>query len=322
MGHTYTLDSIHELDQQGRDLTFDSVEKLEQKLLQDSDNLQVRIQLLGFYYKYYARPESYGPFVRHLLWVIENFPDHPEMHVTMIAGSRLKPKDFACCRNLWIIQTEKNPNNGLIHGNAGEFLHWADFESSECFLEKAKILEPHNARWPFALGHYASFQFGASLNLYKREYAQIAVTNGMLYLRQSGNDSVRFLAAMYVAQCATYLGDLETMFFCRQELLTEDSAPFERVAHELGGIIALSLGKIDAAEDALLTVKTGSKWTQSSRLLMEGLLKAGRREAVVSYIQRCIKVRAIKKKEGNEWIEQIESRRKLLIPRELDSWLI
>src|SRR5277367_5142015 len=65
----------------GRDLEHPQVVALERELLDFPSKLKARFLLLGFYERgsYKDGEENTGPFLKHLIWMINNRPENPAL---------------------------------------------------------------------------------------------------------------------------------------------------------------------------------------------------------------------------------------------------
>jgi len=120
-------------------------ETWENALTNDPDNLVLRLRLIRHYYEQYADPAARARRVPHVLWLIENQPDHPEAGAVR---SRLHPalngNDYQKGAALWRHHTENHPDKAAVLVHAARFLSADDRARTISLLAQARMLEPDN----------------------------------------------------------------------------------------------------------------------------------------------------------------------------------
>src|SRR5271168_2906284 len=99
----------------------DDIKKLRTRWKSDSENIELRVPLLGFYYR--ARLGSEPAIRKHfeqVLWFIDNHPtDFVANAGVFLDLYHCKPKEFAEATEHWKKQIRANPKDARIIGHAG-----------------------------------------------------------------------------------------------------------------------------------------------------------------------------------------------------------
>ncbi len=99
-------------------------EKLEEQLLDDISNLEIRCKLLGYYSSNrFTDPVGLQKFHEHVLFTIRTFPENK------ICGTRYTHIDrtmdgdtaYQSAKHAWLEQVRDNPSNAIILTHAAEF---------------------------------------------------------------------------------------------------------------------------------------------------------------------------------------------------------
>lgn len=149
---TGTPAAINELLKTGRQLSAADVSQMEQYLAANPHDLEVRKQLVVYYFGQGIRE----PRLSHIFWLIAN---HPEANQALFASKGITPRttafndasDFARAAGLWKQQAAAQATNGRVMVNAAEFLAQSggDFDEAEQLLIAAHKLQPS---FPLAWG--------------------------------------------------------------------------------------------------------------------------------------------------------------------------
>ncbi len=137
-----------------KELSDEEADKLEERLRSHSDNLSMRIQLLGYYFlKRFQSDSARKACQQHILWIIQH---HPDTEIAWNSEARLDPildmEAYSRAKELWLKQVEAHRKNTAILGNAASFFLIPDRDISEDLFKKAQALEPDNPKWPEHLG--------------------------------------------------------------------------------------------------------------------------------------------------------------------------
>ena len=305
------------LTKQGRGLTAQGVKTIEAGLKESPDDLENRIRLLGYYFgKQFSSPEARNARIAHVLWIIRH---HPDSSIAGLSASQINKIfdaiGYSKASMLWLEQVESNSTNSKIIGNAANFFLLADREQAENLLKKAQELEPDNPQWPERLGHLYGFgpitRSGGSnaeaakksLRAYERALA-LTTPNRRYYLLEE------------ISKMALLCDELKKAEIYAVELLDASAEAaqnwnYGNAVHHGNltlGHVALLRGDLGKAESFLLKAgKTpGSPQLNSfgpNMLLARELLKKGRKDAVIEYLELCGKF--WNKSKIDQWIAEI-----------------
>ena len=167
-----------QLAREGRRLSQQDAEKLEEKLETNPENLAARTRLLGYYFAKAVRIS--GPAApikarrghiflriglaatiedrrRHIFWLIQN---HPETKIAGLVEATIGPArhqlgdtdGYEQAKKLWLQQVESKKENIAVLGNAATFFQLPDKEIAEGILKRAQAVYPDNF-WSGRLGY-------------------------------------------------------------------------------------------------------------------------------------------------------------------------
>ncbi len=152
-----TMDEMQLLIE-GWNLKPADVQRLEQQVERNPDDLESRALLLSHYFQNAIR----HPRVEHIFWLIEH---HPEswVHDTRGAGFVLVPgnplnteADYEKARNLWLLQLERYPDNENVLRRVIRFVMMSDRALAEQLIQGARRSSPRQHEWTTRLaGLYA-----------------------------------------------------------------------------------------------------------------------------------------------------------------------
>ena len=149
-----------------RQLSSADISTMEQYLLTNPHDLDVRSQVILYYYANGVRDKRLG----HILWLVAN---HPESDAAVFASMGVSPRpnqvsdpaDYARLQTVWRQQAAAHPNDVRILGNAAQFFAQpgGDFPEAERLLLRARSIENGNVHWIERLADlYAKTILGAT----------------------------------------------------------------------------------------------------------------------------------------------------------------
>ncbi len=308
---------------EGRSLTAEQAQALEQKLKDSPDDVVARHKLLGYYFAARIKDRSTrGAAIPHVLWLIEHHPDSvilglPYGEVDAI----LHPVEYAAARGMWLKHLDGAcKENVVVIGNAASFFTLHDSALAASLFRRAAALEPKEARWEQELGHLASLQVWRKGNAPDPEAA-----------REAMQAYERAMALQAAAERETMLIDVATAsLYAGESQKAEGYAKEILKRAETGGImtwnlgnaihhgnlvlghVSLRAGRIDEAEQYLLKAgKTpGSPQLDSfgpNMYLAQEMFRKGRKDTVVQYLKQCKTF--WKEPELDGWIRDVEQGR-------------
>jgi len=306
----------------GQKLEAKEATELEEHLTQNATDLESRTKLLGYYFnRSFDSPEAKAAKERHILWIIENRPD---ADVAGNAVSLVLPysggEAFKKAQALWIAKVDGNPNDLKIVGNAAKFFWEVPGTRGESLLQRAADLDPENPAWEDKLLSLYHVRFLGCTG----EEAKVVAKKGLatveeLLRRAEARPEARPFALIRccsnMTDFAIALGDTQNAKARLVELLAAaTAAPDEKwspfavhYSHTALGRIALSESKSDDAAQHLIdavTIKAQKPMQfKPETSLASELLRKGKRDVVLKYLETCLKLWPADDTRLSKWIE-------------------
>ncbi|WP_321475406.1 M56 family metallopeptidase [uncultured Paludibaculum sp.] len=131
----------------GAVLTDAQAQALEARVAANSDDLEARGQLLGYYF---ANRKT-GAFVKELSWLVEHHPESP-IHEQFPSNFALSPATIPDGETrktvvaLWARKAAENPANANVLMHAASVVSSSDPAAAFAYLKQASLAEPGDAR--------------------------------------------------------------------------------------------------------------------------------------------------------------------------------
>jgi len=291
-----------------QEITAEDAKALEEGLKANPDNRAAREKLITYYFRANLMSRAPGLEERreqHIFWLIEHHPDSelagsPEAGIQPV-GLSGSTEGYQHGKQLWLQQVETHPENLRVLCNAAAFVSLWDSKVGRELLEKALILDPSDARASSMLAQsYMLERLHAKSPEEKRTLALKALSIRERGLEKASHEE-RFYALGDIAADAFEAGDLTKAEQYASELLqsAQDKKNWNygnavHKGHILLGRIALQRGDISSAKEHLLAAgeTPGSPQLNSfgpNMTLAKELLEKGERDAVLTYLQSCLK---------------------------------
>lgn len=138
----------------GSEITPEKAESLEAELVENPEDLFVRAQLLGYYFRQFRDNDAHDKHEEHVLWLIKNAPEANALagpEGTLVRG--LYADGYVAGKNAWSWHLENDPNNLAVLEHAANFFTLRDRKLAIQLLERAQSLDPRNPDWARGLGH-------------------------------------------------------------------------------------------------------------------------------------------------------------------------
>jgi tetratricopeptide (TPR) repeat protein len=306
------------------------ISDLEADLQKNSDNLEVREQLIDYYYEQLVRSDAdwggalHEAWSQHVYWVIQH---RPESRLAGSATAMVQPpcgteEDYEKGKQLWVEQTELHGNEPTVLLNAAHYLRRNDAVTAQALLERADSIKPRDPDIGRLLcGVYRRNRACSEMfESEKDELAQKALVFGEQSLDASPID--RFYRLGDVAEAA-----FEAAIYGKAEAYTREllaSAPryesnwnYGNAVHKgnlLLGRLALRVGDLVSASEYLLKAgeTRGSPQLNSfgpNMTLAKELIENGQREAVIRYFDLCAKFWGTGQDRLRSWRWEVEQGR-------------
>jgi len=128
-------------------MTVEEAIALEQEVETDSSNFDARVRLLSYYgHPRFGSSSNRKERLRHVSWLIENFPRH-KIHHSPCPITSVHPEvdgldQYQQIKKIWLQRVELSPDEVAILLNAAFFFLLVDFPLSEQLVLRAKDICP------------------------------------------------------------------------------------------------------------------------------------------------------------------------------------
>lgn len=311
----------HALNHLGQILEGEQLTAVLQRQRSEPDDFALRLVALGGLFLGRHRDAALAAARTELnLWVIANRPDadlagRPECFL-------IRSEDESAYRigaATWLAQARRPDAPFRVVMNAAAFLQLDDRAASERLYQQAKTIDPTSPQ-PYrdlaSLYHLDSLrqQGEARTELLRKEVAEL---EGAMACQSSRSGNFFLLEHLTAATCR--LGQFSRARTLAEELLRVSREPENRIfsadANHCGnivlGIVALREGNIAAAKRHLHAASEPPEVGQHvwafgpDMALANELLRLGERNAVISYIERCLRFHQPHAEEFSRWLAEI-----------------
>ncbi len=307
---------IHTMASEGRTLYPATADLLEKKLVENPNDLDSRLKLLG-YYKGKMNEKLFKLRSTHVLWFIENDPSGAIFGTAYVqVDRRFEDETYAAAMTLWNEQIQKQPENTRILSNAARFALRNDREMAVKFLTRAKEIDPQSPEWARRLaGVYELTAFfgrskpGSPVRhaVYEEWKLVHSLTTDATELQRQYPKLA--LTAMW-AQDFDAAREWATKALASVESLKKSNFHGEAVhdGNAVLGRLALRDGDVEEAKRRLLAAgdTIGSPTLNTfgpNMILAERLAAEGQRETVIAYLEKCKKYWVSHRERIAEWIQ-------------------
>lgn len=271
----------------GSDMSEKEVQACERILERSPEKIEMRFLLLGKYF--HRSPNGFQEIrLRHIIWILENRPEHPILGQPYCSVSKTDYEDgYAQIESVWLRQVERRPKSLAVLENAGGFFTLADNELAEGFYIQALELEPRNERIRGQLAHLYSLWDGHEVQALEQ---LIKLCDGRDSLRLFSNltklPSVAFAALQF--DTASSAAD-RLLKLARKYRQNWNYGNAVNEAHTILGRIAIQLGDLESAkrhlEDSIIDIATPQTTSFGPSLdLAKDLVENGEATEVLHYL--------------------------------------
>ncbi len=284
----------------GSRLTPEAAEKLSQQIAAEPDRLDLRMELLGYYFRKRALdPAARAAAQPQILWIINNHPASPAAALPYTQIVKLSDlAHYAEAETAWERQVAAHPKDPAILANAASFLQLSDPVAAGQLFRQALAEDPSN---PDLLLRFATF-----LSLQARfpnpqfpdaSKEALQIYEKLLNQTEAPTGSGAFYLMTTLTETAYRAGELATAREYAEKLITL-AAQYKTdwnygnaiyTANSILGLIALDAKDIPAAEKHLLAAGAtpGSPQLDSfgpDLTLAQKLLTLGKRDTVLTFL--------------------------------------
>ena len=301
-------------------LTEAAAKELQAKADSDPNDIESRIQLLGFYHRKSILSKQLRESHHKLAcWFIENYPDSKIAgdHAAHVMGT-IDPIGYVKARELWLDAVRSHDQNIAVLVNAANFFRWDDRDKSEELLIKAQVLQPDNIDLTkrlaslYTIGRFsgdsASKRWGQANKLLvqlERKLSDAAAETDV-------SDILADLAK--ASQDVGLIGKAKD--YADRLLKTSSTSDSIYAGNQVLGWIALKAGDLDNAGKHLIASGniSGSPVLNPfgpGMKLAKELLEKGQKDAVLEYLELCGKFWIVgptnPKNKLSEWKETVRA---------------
>ena len=274
----------------GKSISKAKAVELEESLRKVSDKIEDRLILIGYYTSNGKTSVDRLRLRAHVLWMIENHPEHP---ATAEPSLRDLPDDLdgnAQILALWNKNLVARGDDAAVLKDAEKFFFGKDPEEADRLIHRLSEKEPDNREWPGELAQlYRMFGIpGERID----DPAERAGETYKRVLELTRNAAAREALAGDMAQAAFKVGDFSgAAEFAKIHLQGKDRTAVQR-ANTILGRVALRAGDLQAAKHYLLDssgplAERDVSVSGPTLVLAKELLDQGERDAVIQYLENC-----------------------------------
>jgi len=276
----------------GKSLSKPKAEELETAVRKSPEKLDERVVLIGYYAANGKTPVDRTRLRNHVLWMIENHPEHPS---TAEPSLRDLPDDVdgnAQILALWTKNLEMRADDIAVLKNAEKFFFAKDPATADRLIHRIYEKEP-NREWANELAQlYRMFGIpGANID----DPTERAAEAYKRVLSLTRGTAAREALAGDMADAAFKVGDFPAAAeFAKIYLRGNDRTAPQR-ANTILGRVALRSGDLQSAKRYLLDSSGPDSGKEISisgptMILAKELLEQGEHDAVLQYLQNCVQL--------------------------------
>jgi hypothetical protein len=294
----------------GKSISKSKADELESDLRKSPEKIDSRLVLIGYYSANGRTNLERGRLREHVLWMIENHPEHP---ATAEPSLRDLPDDRAGnarILELWMKNIEVRGDDLAVLKDAEKFFFGKDPARADELIHRISAKEPNNKEWPTELAHLYRM-FGIPGDPIE-DPGERAVESYNRVLELTTTNSARESLAGDMAQDAFKVGDFPgAAALAKIYVRSQDRTATQR-GNTILGRVALRDGDTAAAAHYLLDSAGQSAAKDISisgptLILAKELLEHGEREAVKEYLQRCLELWPRGENALQIWIAEIKN---------------
>lgn len=317
------MNELYQVARRGAELSEEEARSFEDHLETSPDDLDKRIQLLGYYMdRQFTSRLAADCRTAHICYLVEQHPDCDLLDSPFATIHKdLDPLGFDELRARWVSQSAIHREDVEVLVNAAAFFSGDEFDLAEKIYAQIKRLEPENPRWPqklSALYQLWSKRPGDAKS--KKAFAELTLSMDL-----DDSDNGHFYKMNDLAALAYDNNDLEQAKSLAERLLElaeqfRDNWNYGNAVHDANcilGRVALKGGDREAAAHYLRKAgqTPGSPQLNSfgPNMLLARELLSESPDAVKEYLRDCGKFWQARTR-IERWIKAIEKGEKPALP--------
>jgi len=275
----------------GRNLAKSEVDKLEADIRKAPEDIDKRLKLIG-YYDWNGRSSLDHLRLRtHVLWMVENHPEHPAVGEPSLRDLRDDPEGTTQMTELWYKNAASCDTSSAVLKSAEKFFFGKDPAEAErliyCLYEK----EPNNPQWANELAQLYRMSGVPGRSFPNPTERALYAYDHVLELLHSPAE--RQALAGDMAGAAFKIGDFEGAAALAKLYLHSADRNATQKANTILGRVALRAGDIGASKQYLLdssgtTAAHDIATYGPAMALARELLEKGERPTVLEYLEKCL----------------------------------
>jgi hypothetical protein len=275
----------------GRSVSKVEVKALESETRNHPDEVEPRLRLIGYYTWRSQGKADQNRLRGHVLWMIENHPEHPATAEPALRDLPDDPEGNIRIHELWTNNIERRGEDYRVLRNAEKFFFGEDPEEAERIIYHLHEKAPANREWPdeltalYITSGVPGFAADTSDKVAEEAYRRVLSLTTELRVRDT--------LAENMAEKYFRAGDFRGAgALARISLQSSDGGVIRR-ANTLLGRIALRSGDITGARRYLLESEKRKHSRHGfesipSMALAKELLENEERDIVVEYLEDCV----------------------------------
>lgn len=303
---------------EGTDMSPAQIVAMEERVANDSNDLQARLSLIGYYHHVPMERRTTTKALPHIMWLVEN---HSAAYIcrNLCLGKPYTDEQNLEFEKLWLEQIRLHPTNDKIVGNAGLNIRGTNEKLGWHYISQAAALNPTEPYWIREIAHHSAYE---ALNGHKAErehHAEIAIREAEKFFKLQDTSGERFSMCKDVTPVAIQFGYLNEARKWNKWVLDHMNysvfGQFAQYAWLFLALIELTDGKAKKSKILLrkalcsIQVGTASASATSSTMvaLLNQLLESGHREIVLEALRVCEdKCSEDRRERLQEWLRLIE----------------
>lgn len=271
-------------------LSDEKTADLEEALLREPENMEIRAVLLGKYDSArYFDNVAHQKRMKHIEWIVSSCPEHVLAGDPCVGIIRWDHEDdYQHIKSMWLTQVESKKNNPSVLMNAANFFDSEDKELAEKLLLDALALQPKNRDYRAKLASLYSYWDGHEEQAW-RQAELLSKGFKVLDIDELVELPDRAFAAKKYDRAVSSAKWILFLIRCSDILKQHGGA--RNMAHTVIGKVALIKGDVSKAKYHLeqsikdIACPTMQSFGPSLELADE-LLKVGEKAAVLGYLDK------------------------------------
>jgi hypothetical protein len=275
----------------GKNLSKSKADELEAGVRKEPEHVDTRLSLIGYYTWNAQTPADHLRLRDHVLWVVENRPEHPATSEPSLRDLPDDPEGNSQIRALWDQNLQSRGEEVAVLKNAQKFFFGKDPAAAERIIHLLFEREPQNPQWASELAQLYRM-FGIPGEPFA-DPAKQAMEAYRRVLALTTTAAAREALAGDMAAAAFKVGDYPGAAQLAKVYLQSSHRGAVQRANTLLGRVALMSDDVASGKQYLLdSAKPEAARDVSvsgpTMVLARELLEKGESDVVIQYLENCI----------------------------------